>query len=107
MTECIRVLIADDHPIVRRGLRTLLGSEPDMALVAEASDGQQLVELASRVEHDVILVDLVMPGQDGISAIEGGVPIIENGKIIGTIGVSGGSAAQDGQCAKAGAAMIK
>ena len=44
---------------------------------------------------------------DGISAIEGGVPIIENGKIIGTIGVSGGSAVQDGQCAKAGAAMIK
>ena len=44
---------------------------------------------------------------DGVSAIEGGVPIIENGKIIGAIGVSGGSAAQDGQCAKAGAAMIK
>ena len=44
---------------------------------------------------------------DGISAIEGGVPIIENGKIIGAVGVSGGSAAQDGQCAKAGAAMIK
>ncbi len=44
---------------------------------------------------------------DGISAIEGGVPIIENGKIIGAIGVSGGSATQDGQCAKAGAAMIK
>jgi len=44
---------------------------------------------------------------DGVSAIEGGVPIIENGKIIGAIGVSGGSSVQDGQCAKAGAAMIK
>ena len=44
---------------------------------------------------------------DGVSAIEGGVPIIENGKIIGAIGVSGGSAVQDGQCAKAGAAVIK
>jgi len=44
---------------------------------------------------------------DGVSAIEGGVPIIENGKIIGAIGVSGGSAQQDGVCAKAGAAVIK
>jgi glc operon protein GlcG len=44
---------------------------------------------------------------DGVSAIEGGVPIIEGGKIIGSIGVSGGSAVQDGQCAKAGAAVIK
>jgi uncharacterized protein GlcG (DUF336 family) len=44
---------------------------------------------------------------DGISAIEGGVPIIQDGKIIGAIGVSGGSSAQDGEVAKAGAAMVK
>ncbi len=69
MGERIRVLIADDHPIVRKGLRTLICSEPGMELVGEAADGVEAVEKARDLPHDVILLDLVMPRQSGIEAI--------------------------------------
>jgi len=69
MTETIRVLIADDHAVVREGLRGLIRSEPGMAVVGEASDGVETVRQALRLRPDVILVDLVMPRQGGIEAI--------------------------------------
>ncbi|MBE2266596.1 MAG: response regulator transcription factor [Anaerolinea sp.] len=65
----IRVLIADDHAIVREGLRTLITSEPGMQLVGEASDGVEVVEKARELEPDVILIDLVMPRKSGLDAI--------------------------------------
>ena len=65
----IRVLIADDHAIVREGLRTLIASEPGMALVAEAADGIQAVAQARALQPDVILMDLMMPRKDGLEAI--------------------------------------
>ena len=68
-TEIIDVLIADDHAIVRRGLRTLISGEPDMAVAGEASDGYEVVDLARELAPDVILLDLVMPGQSGLEAI--------------------------------------
>ncbi len=67
--DVIRVLIADDHPIVRDALRTLISTEPGMELVGEAADGAQAVEKARLLKPDVILMDLVMPVKDGLQAI--------------------------------------
>jgi NarL family two-component system response regulator LiaR len=65
----IRVLIADDHPIVRDALRSLINTEPGMELVGEAVDGADVVEKALACKPDVILMDLVMPVKDGLQAI--------------------------------------
>lgn len=70
MTDIIRLLIADDHLIVRQGLRLILETEPGFDLIGEASDGGEAVELASELQPDVILMDLRMPRVDGISAIK-------------------------------------
>jgi NarL family two-component system response regulator LiaR len=69
MTETIRILIADDHAIVREGLRALISTKPDMELVGEAADGVEAVLKARSLRPDVILLDLVMPRKDGIEAI--------------------------------------
>jgi DNA-binding NarL/FixJ family response regulator len=65
----IRVLIADDHAVVRRGLRTFLELQDEIEVVAEAEDGEEAVAAAERLTPDVALVDLVMPRVDGIEAI--------------------------------------
>lgn len=65
----IRILFADDHPLVRRGLRSLIAMEPGMELVGEAKDGVEAVEKARLMQPDVILIDLVMPRKDGVEAI--------------------------------------
>jgi NarL family two-component system response regulator LiaR len=67
--ESIRILIADDHPVVREGLRSVIASEPKMELVGEAKDGIEAVLKCRSLQPDVILLDLVMPRQDGIEAI--------------------------------------
>lgn len=66
----IRVLIADDHPVVRQGLRAFLELQPDIAVAGEAADGEQAARLAAQLEPDVVLLDLVMPGTDGVTALE-------------------------------------
>ncbi len=66
VTEKIRVLIADDHPIYRQGLRGVLESEPDIDVVGEASDGKQAIALARAVAPDVVLCDVHMPSADGL-----------------------------------------
>jgi DNA-binding NarL/FixJ family response regulator len=68
MEDSIRVLIADDHPLFRDGMRGLLGSLPDMEVVGEASSGEQAMELARELQPDVILMDIQMPGINGIEA---------------------------------------
>jgi NarL family two-component system response regulator LiaR len=66
----IRILIADDHAIVREGLRWLITTEPGMELAGEAVDGEEVVWKAQSIRPDVILLDLVMPRKDGIEAID-------------------------------------
>ena len=68
MNASIRVLLADDHQIVRYGLRTVLSQEPGIEVVGEASDGAQAVALAAQLCPDVVLMDVVMPDMDGIEA---------------------------------------
>jgi len=64
----IRVLIADDHSVVREGLRRFLGRDPELTVVGEAADGAEAVELARQLRPDVVLMDLLMPVMDGIAA---------------------------------------
>ncbi len=67
-TDPLRVLVADDHPFFRDGLRSLLASSPDTELVREASTGEEAVSLAAELQPDVILMDVQMPGMSGIEA---------------------------------------
>ena len=69
-TSPIRILIADDHAVVREGLRSFIQIKPDLEVVGEAADGIEVVEKARHLQPDVILLDIVMPRQDGIQAIE-------------------------------------
>jgi DNA-binding NarL/FixJ family response regulator len=66
----IRVVLADDHAVVRQGLRTFLDLQDDIEVVAEASDGHEAVNAASAFDPDVVLLDLVMPGLDGLGALK-------------------------------------
>ena len=67
--EPIRLLIADDHPVVRDGLTGMFAADPDFSVVGEAADGSQALRVAEAVRPDVILMDLRMPGMDGVTAI--------------------------------------
>lgn len=64
----LRIVVADDHPVFRDGLRALIESMPDAELVGEASTGDEAVELATRLRPDVVLMDLQLPGRNGIEA---------------------------------------
>jgi NarL family two-component system response regulator LiaR len=68
MTEAIRVLIADDHAIVRDGIQSLLKTEPQIQVVGEAKTGQEAVLETEKLEPDVVIMDLVMPEMDGVEA---------------------------------------
>lgn len=68
MTGTIRVVVADDHPIVRDGLRALIEASPGIELLGEATTGDEAIDLAREVRPDVVLMDLAMPGRNGIEA---------------------------------------
>ncbi|MER5946172.1 response regulator transcription factor [Streptomyces sp. NPDC001904] len=65
----IRILLADDHPVVREGLRAMLDAEPDLTVVAEAANGPRAEALAAELAPDIVLMDLRMPGGDGVESI--------------------------------------
>jgi DNA-binding NarL/FixJ family response regulator len=93
----IRILIADDHEVVRQGLRTLLALDPEFEVVGEAVDGSEAVRYARRLRPDVILMDLLMPDLDGVAAtqqIRGELPdtevialtsVLEDAHVVGAI----------------------
>jgi len=68
-SQTIRIVIADDHPIFRDGLRRLLEAEPGLKVIGEASDGNDAVKLARQLKPDVMLLDLAMPRQPGLEAL--------------------------------------
>ena len=68
MTKKIKILIADDHALMRMGLKALLETQPDIETIGEASDGSEAVRKARKLQPDVIIMDILMPGTDGIEA---------------------------------------
>ena len=66
----IKILVADDHPMLREGLVAVLATQPDFDVVGEAADGDQTIQLAQKLAPDVILLDLEMPGTDGVAALQ-------------------------------------
>jgi DNA-binding NarL/FixJ family response regulator len=69
MTEPIRILVADDHPVVRDGLVAILSTQPDFDVVGEAGTGDDVVRQVAALRPDVVLLDLEMPGMDGVDAL--------------------------------------
>ena len=69
MSDPIRILIADDHPVVRDGLAAMLSTQPDFEVVAQAASGQEAIEKSGSYQPDVILLDLEMPGMDGVETL--------------------------------------
>jgi len=70
MTSKIRIVVADDHPIFRDGLCKLLALEEDFQVVAQASDGRQVLDVLQQFEPDILLLDLKMPGLDGLATLQ-------------------------------------
>ena len=66
--ERLQVLIADDHPLFRKGMRTVLDAQPDLQVIGEAATGQEAVTMAVSLQPDLVLMDLQMPGVDGFQA---------------------------------------
>ena len=67
--ETIKILVADDHPVVRAGIRGMLETQPDFEVIAEAKNGQEALEQASKLKPNVVLMDLRMPQMEGVEAI--------------------------------------
>jgi two-component system response regulator NreC len=65
----ITIMLADDHHVVRQGLRALLAAEPDLSIVAEAADGREALSLVEEVKPDVLIVDVMMPGLNGLEVV--------------------------------------
>ena len=90
----IRVFLADDHPVVRQGLRTFLESRPGIEVVGEAGDGETAVTAVERLRPDVVLMDLVMPGGGGVAAIRRLRERVPDTRVVGANEAAGGLGGQ-------------
>jgi DNA-binding NarL/FixJ family response regulator len=106
-TSRIRVLSADDHPLLRSGIGALIGTQPDMELVAEASTGREAVQVHREVKPDVTLMDLQMPDMSGLDAIIAIKSEIPSARIIVLTTYSGDALAQRALKAGARAYVLK
>lgn len=70
MSDSLTVLLVDDHAIVRKGIKALLATEPDISIIGEAEDGEQAIEMVMALNPDIVLMDLEMPKMDGIEATQ-------------------------------------
>ena len=68
-TMTIRIVLVDDHPIVREGLAAVLSTQPDFDIVGQANDGAEAIDLVSALRPDIVVLDLVMPNMDGVQAL--------------------------------------
>jgi DNA-binding NarL/FixJ family response regulator len=66
----IKILIADDHPVVRKGLKEIIQATPDMTVSGEASDGQEVLEKVMKIDFDVVVLDIAMPGRSGLDVLK-------------------------------------
>jgi len=80
--KSIRIVLADDQPFVRKGLRYIIDSQPDMQVVGEAADGEEAVATALRTVPDMVILDIQMPGSDGISATKTIVKSLPDIKVV-------------------------
>jgi len=81
-TKKIRILLADDHTILRRGLRLLLENQPEFSVVAEAADGKQAVDQAAAARPDVVVLDIAMPNLSGIEAAQRILSVLPDAAIV-------------------------
>ncbi|WP_088831632.1 response regulator transcription factor [Paenibacillus tyrfis] len=82
MMKSIRIVLADDQPFVRKGLRYIIDSQPDMEVVGEAADGEEAVDAALRTTPNMVILDIQMPGSDGISATKEIVQSLPGVKVV-------------------------
>ncbi len=80
--KSIRIVLADDQPFVRKGLRYIIDSQPDMEVVGEAADGDEAVAAALRTSPDMVILDIQMPGSNGISATKEIVQSLPGVKVV-------------------------